>query len=107
MDLSGSIINSKHGVSRGESILEVRVKKAEVSSSGDVKYTTAKKEDYELTFSVGDIIAENNEIRLTLPELIVTPIEANIKIKFITQGAYKVEFLINRSEKHVYSFSII
>lgn len=107
VDLSGSIINSKHGVSRGESILEVRVKKAEVSSSGDVKYTTAKKEDYELAFSVGDIIAENNEIRLTLPELIITPIEANIKIKFITQGAYKVEFLINRSEKHVYSFSII
>ncbi|MDY5440095.1 MAG: hypothetical protein SPG06_04950 [Eubacteriales bacterium] len=105
--LSGSIINEKHGVQQGESILEVRVKMAVVSSSGDVKYVTAKQEDYELTFSVGGVLAENNEICLTLPELIITPIEANIKIKFITQGAYKVEFLINRSEKYVYSFSII
>lgn len=107
VDLSGSIVNAKHGVQQGESTLEVRVKKAVASSSGDVKYTTAKQEDYELTFSVGDIIAENNEIRLTLPELIITPIEANIKIKFITQGVYKVEFWISRSEKYVYSFSII
>lgn len=107
IDLSGSIINEKHGVQQGESILELRVKKAVVSSSGDVKYVTAKQEDYELTFSVGGVLAENNEICLTLPELIITPIEANIKIKLITQGAYKVEFLINRSEKYVYSFSII
>lgn len=107
VDLSGGIVNAKHGVQQGESILEVRVKKAVVSSSGEVRYNLAKQEDYELTFSVGGVLAENNEIRLTLPELIITPIEANIKIKFITQGAYKVEFLINRSEKHVYSFSII
>lgn len=106
VDLGGYIVNAKHGAMQGESVLEVRVKKA-VSDSGKVEYVDATQNDYELTFSVGDIIAENNAIRLTLPELIITPIETNIKIKFITQGAYKVEFLINQSEKHVYSFSII
>lgn len=107
IDLSGSIINEKHGVQQGESILEVRVKKATLSSSGEIRYNLAKQEDYELTFSVGGVLAENNEIRLTLPELIITPINATVKVKFLTVGAYKVEFLINRSEKYVYSFSII
>lgn len=107
VDLSGGIVNAKHGVQQGESILEVRVKKAVVSSSGEVRYNLADKKDYELTFSVGGVLAENNEIRLTLPELIITPINATVKVKFLTAGAYKVEFLINRSEKYVYSFSII
>lgn len=107
IDLSGSITNAKHGVASGESTLEVRVKKAVVNSNGEVKYVMADAGDYVMDFSVEGVVSENNELNVTLPELIVTPINASIKIKFINKGAYKVEFLINRSEKYVYSLSII
>ncbi len=104
---SGTIVNKTHGDGEDEEYkVDVKVYEYYASSYG-LSYKEADVSTYSLELSVDGVNAENGQVSVVLPSLIVNPISVRTYIQFSKAGIYRVVIRLNSSTVYQYTITVL
>lgn len=106
-NFSGTITNKTHGDAQDKTYtLEVKV--YEYASSGSsLSYAEAQADSYSLQLTIDSQNIENGKMQITLPAMIVEPINVRMQLSFAKKGIYRVVIRLNLTTLYQFNISVM